>query len=69
MLITTFTKVKKKKKTTVNVLKLNPTITACLEKFNPTITCSLLDSLYKRREVTVYQQRNLMISGYGVHSY
>ena len=34
-------KSKKKKKTTVDVLKLNPTITG-LEKFNPTITACLI---------------------------
>ena len=39
-LIATFTKAKKQ--TTVNVLKLNPTITGCLAEFKPTITACLI---------------------------
>ena len=40
LIVTTFTKVKKQ--TTVDVLKLNTTITGCLAEFNPTITAYLI---------------------------
>ena len=39
-LIATFTKAKKQ--TTVDALKLNPTIAGCLAEFNPTITACLI---------------------------
>ena len=40
---------KEKNKILFDVLKLNPTITACLAKFNPTITVCLLPYIREER--------------------